>query len=177
VAVAGDLHHYRRHEAEDGSDTQLITAGGGGAFLHPTIGEPVERIDVGKAPTVSYTLRAEFPDEKISKRLLLRDLLFPFFNPKFGLLSAVLYLVIAWIYRSHVMREIASAPPGQAARIDGFFRALLALPGGFFWIVLVIASFVFFTDTHKKIYKYTAGTIHALTHLGGILWSVVERAG
>src|SRR6185295_8164743 len=35
VFIAGDLHHYRRHEAEDKS-TQKITAGGGGAFLHPT---------------------------------------------------------------------------------------------------------------------------------------------
>ena len=35
VFIAGDLHHYRRHEAQDKS-TQKITAGGGGAFLHPT---------------------------------------------------------------------------------------------------------------------------------------------
>ena len=32
VALAGDLHHYRRHQAADGSGKQLITAGGGGAF-------------------------------------------------------------------------------------------------------------------------------------------------
>jgi len=35
VYLAGDLHHYRRH-ATDGDDRQKITAGGGGAFLHPT---------------------------------------------------------------------------------------------------------------------------------------------
>ena len=32
--IAGDLHHYRRHE--DPAGVQKITAGGGGAFLHPT---------------------------------------------------------------------------------------------------------------------------------------------
>jgi hypothetical protein len=35
IFIAGDLHHYRRHEAQD-KTTQKITAGGGGAFLHPT---------------------------------------------------------------------------------------------------------------------------------------------
>jgi len=35
VYIAGDLHHYRRHEAWN-QCTQKITAGGGGAFLHPT---------------------------------------------------------------------------------------------------------------------------------------------
>jgi len=34
VVIAGDVHHYRRIAALDG--TQRITAGGGGAFLHPT---------------------------------------------------------------------------------------------------------------------------------------------
>ncbi|MGH9900566.1 MAG: hypothetical protein ACRD68_01865, partial [Pyrinomonadaceae bacterium] len=38
VYLAGDLHHYRRHEYRDrdGTTIQKITAGGGGAFLHPT---------------------------------------------------------------------------------------------------------------------------------------------
>jgi Calcineurin-like phosphoesterase len=35
VFIAGDLHHYRRHEARDHS-RQKITAGGGVAFLHAT---------------------------------------------------------------------------------------------------------------------------------------------
>ncbi len=33
--LAGDLHHYRRFATDDGQN-QKITAGGGGAFLHPT---------------------------------------------------------------------------------------------------------------------------------------------
>ncbi len=34
MTLTGDLHHYCRFEAED--DSQLITAGGGGAYLFPT---------------------------------------------------------------------------------------------------------------------------------------------
>ncbi len=37
VFLAGDQHHYRRHALPDDS-VQKITAGGGGAFLHPTHG-------------------------------------------------------------------------------------------------------------------------------------------
>ena len=33
--LAGDLHHYSRYASTD-CDVQLITSGGGGAFLHPT---------------------------------------------------------------------------------------------------------------------------------------------
>lgn len=39
VFIAGDLHHYRRHEFRDdasGEICQKITSGGGGAFLHAT---------------------------------------------------------------------------------------------------------------------------------------------
>jgi hypothetical protein len=92
IAVAGDLHHYRRHEATDGSRKQLITSGGGGAFLHPTFGPSVETIEVGGDHLLAYDLKAEFPDKKTSKRLLFLDFLFPFLNPQFGLLTGFLYL-------------------------------------------------------------------------------------
>ncbi|MFN7978747.1 MAG: metallophosphoesterase [Vicinamibacterales bacterium] len=46
VYLTGDLHHYRRHEETRASagaaePVQKITAGGGGAFLHPTHEEDV----------------------------------------------------------------------------------------------------------------------------------------
>ena len=46
VYLTGDLHHYRRHQetvdsAAGHSPVQKITAGGGGAFLHPTHEEDV----------------------------------------------------------------------------------------------------------------------------------------
>ncbi|MDH5767102.1 MAG: metallophosphoesterase, partial [Gammaproteobacteria bacterium] len=45
VTLSGDLHHYRRHVDKQGF--HKITAGGGGAFLHPTNGPDVDEIELG----------------------------------------------------------------------------------------------------------------------------------
>src|SRR5512147_978354 len=102
VAIAGDLHHYRRHEVADGSGAQLITSGGGGAFLLGTMGPKVDQVEFGDPPK-QFALKSEFPDRRTSARLLLRNFLFPLINPKFGLVTGILYLVIAWIYRVPVL--------------------------------------------------------------------------
>ncbi|HZR32170.1 MAG TPA: hypothetical protein VFA76_10020 [Terriglobales bacterium] len=171
VALAGDLHHYRRHESLDGARTQLITSGGGGAFLHPTYGSDVSELKVGKEPVTRYALKSEYPDQKTSKRLLWRDWLFPFYNPTFGLLTGAVYLAIAWIYREPVLRELGwLAPnPPKLAMAEAFVRALVGSPAGFFWMFAVIVVFWAFTDTHKPAYRYVAGTVHALSHLAGII--------
>ncbi len=36
AVLAGDLHHYSCNEVEEERGEQLITAGGGGTFTHPT---------------------------------------------------------------------------------------------------------------------------------------------
>jgi len=99
LTLTGDLHHYYRYEADDG--TQLVTAGGGGAYLFPTHTLP-ERLSLpavakgvedapaedalgvvpaeevpGTAPTegasgetrAEYTRRACFPPREVSERL------------------------------------------------------------------------------------------------------------
>ena len=169
VAIAGDLHHYRRHQVDDGSGVQLITSGGGGAFLLGTTGPKVKQVEFGDPPK-PFKLKSEFPDRKTSARLLLRNFLFPFINPKFGLLTGTLYLVIAWIYRVPVLREYEallqhSDPVNNTIII---VRTLLASPFGFGVLALVVVAFVAFTDTHVRVYKYLGGTAHALANLGAI---------
>lgn len=88
VHLAGDLHHYRRHAHDDG--TQKITAGGGGAFLHPTHGTRVATLPG------DFTLRSAFPAESVSRRLAWRNLAFPFINPKFGWVTASVYAIAGW---------------------------------------------------------------------------------
>jgi hypothetical protein len=107
VFIAGDLHHYRRHEALDKS-TQKITAGGGGAFLHPThvgirgksldtiieheldeepeeerhlpmgIGEKKRQTDHDVDKDRVFELRGCFPPTKESRKLTWRNLIFPY---------------------------------------------------------------------------------------------------
>ncbi len=88
VHLAGDLHHYRRHAHADG--TQKITAGGGGAFLHPTHGADVSTLAGG------FTLRKAFPAEAVSRRLAWRNVLFPIVNPRFGWVTGSVYALIGW---------------------------------------------------------------------------------
>ncbi len=173
VALAGDLHHYRRHEATDGSGKQLITAGGGGAFLHPTYGPPADRLEVGREKLTEYRLKAEFPSRQTSAKLLFLDLLFPFPNWKFGFLGGGLYLAIAWIYRVPMSEQFSRLGPHPplADRLSAFFLGLLASPAGFFWIVALVLAFWGFTDTHKRWYRLLGGGTHALSHLAGIVFS------
>src|SRR6185295_8889378 len=79
VYLAGDLHHYRRHEASDGR--QKITAGGGGAFLHPTHGANVNKLAGG------FELRQSFPSPEQSRQMCWGNLAFLFRNPLFGAVS------------------------------------------------------------------------------------------
>lgn len=82
VYIAGDRHYYRRHENPK-TGRQKIKAGGGGAFLPPTHYENVEQI--GKRD--KYDLRESFPDTKTSRKLGWFNLLFPLYNPWFGVVT------------------------------------------------------------------------------------------
>jgi hypothetical protein len=92
VHLAGDLHHYRRHAHADGA--QKITAGGGGAFLHPTHGADVSRLAGG------FDLQSVFPSEAISRRLAWRNVFFPLINPRFGWVPAFVYVIAGWWWQT-----------------------------------------------------------------------------
>jgi hypothetical protein len=151
VYLAGDLHHYRRHEAADG--TQKITAGGGGAFLHPTHGADVDELDGG------FKLKGCFPDTASSWRLGLRNLIFPILNPKFGLVTAVLYLFSVWPFMTHL------GGAGFGVEVRHGAVELVSNPMHAIWLCIMLFGFLFFTDTHSKAYRFIAGTLHGLSHV------------
>jgi len=156
VVLAGDLHHYRRHEAPDGR--QKITAGGGGAYLSPT------HHDVSEVATLpeGYTLKTSFPSVEESKRLSWGNLLFIRHNPKFGLVTAVLYLLLGW----SVKVPLGAVSLGEPTRALAALRdAVLLSPTAMVWGVLVVFGFVTFTDSHSPTQKRLGGTLHALAHL------------
>jgi hypothetical protein len=88
--IAGDLHHYRRHANAAGA--QKITAGGGGAFLHPTHAPDASMLGFG------FGLRSSYPAESVSRRLTWRNLRFPFINPKFGLAMGSMYGLLGYFW-------------------------------------------------------------------------------
>lgn len=154
VFIAGDLHHYRRHEAAD--QTQKITAGGGGAFLHPTHGPDVSTLPGG------YALEESFPDIATSRKLCRRNFLFPVLNPQFGILTGFLYMLTAWSAMTNVgVFGIHEILPALSASING----VLNKPVAVFWGLALFFGFVLFTDTHSRLYRWIMGPVHGLAHV------------
>ncbi|HRJ85922.1 MAG TPA: metallophosphoesterase, partial [Ignavibacteria bacterium] len=175
VFLTGDLHHYRRHEElnakEKNAKVQKITAGGGGAFMHPTHGGDFSLLTEeqqlpGQKPR-EFELKKSYPDVKTSKRLGWLNIFFPFTNPGFGILTGTFYLITIWIVSSTFHFEFAH-------NVRGFFdqtlRAFLVNPVAALWLGAVAAGFVFFTDTHSKWYKWLGGLTHFFMNLFSIAY-------
>ena len=129
VFLTGDLHFYKRHENAEG--IQKITSGGGGAFLHPTHAPDTKQLRNG------FAERAAYPDEKTSRRLSWRNLLFPFINPKSGWLYAFLYAMSAWLASASLeASDIIDLPTALAATMNAAIRD----PLNGMWLVSIIGG-------------------------------------
>jgi hypothetical protein len=169
VYIAGDRHYYRRHENSD-TGKQKITAGGGGAFLHPTHQENVEQI--GKKKGHLYNLKKSFPDVPTSRRLCWRNLLFLFYNPWFGVLTAALYLLTARAFLSDIGRFNLNQFHLAARTV---IQDALVQPISIYWVIIIVLGFFLFTDTSSRKYRFLMGSIHAFVHLIAVFfvsWAV-----
>ncbi|MCB1623152.1 MAG: hypothetical protein KDI32_01095 [Pseudomonadales bacterium] len=162
VFLTGDLHLYKRHSNAAG--IHKITAGGGGAFLHPTHAPATHNLRDG------FVQRAAYPDEKTSSRLTWRNFLFPFLNPKFLPIPAFLYAMSAWFASASLT---AADTDDLLTAFDAAVRAAVRDPVNGLWLILVIAAFIFFTDTHVRWWRVLGGISHGLAHLAaafGVGW-------
>ncbi len=188
VFLTGDLHHYRRHEEAgrptgSGSPVQKITAGGGGAFLHPTHEEDLsvlhESTEDPAAETKTFTLRKSYPGARTSSRLAWGNLFFFFKNPRAGIVPAILYLVTAWLAGAAI-GDAVPRHPGHALKLTG--DAFGGHPGLALWSIACVAAFLAFTDTHSKVYRVLGGLAHcaahwmALFYIGWGAWSLSDMA-
>lgn len=154
--VAGDWHHYRRHEK---NGVHKITAGGGGAFLHPT------HEDIEKVRTLKDGSRlvedAIFPPLDVSRKLAWRNLGFAWLNPGFGPLPALLYVLTAWIVGADL--DTCTTVSQAVLSVIGAIRHS---PGSALWLFVLFTGFVLFTDTHYRTYRVVGGLLHAASHMG-----------
>ena len=157
IYIAGDRHYYRRHE-EMKTGRQKITAGGGGAFLHPTHNEAVRQ--TGKRER--YELKKSFPDAETSRKLCRRNFLFPFYNPWFGIVTGILYLLTARAFLTNLGHYKLS---DIFQSLGAVFRDALVQPVSLYWVLAIFLGFFVFTDTYSKIYRFVAGSIHGIIHL------------
>lgn len=151
VFLAGDLHHYRRHEGP--KKVQKITAGGGGAFLHPT--HPDAEVRVLKEQDArgrEFVLKQSFPSVEESRRLTWGNVAFLFKNPSFGILTAVLYVFIS----------------GSVGAFEGgwdLFTKIVTTPLTSIVVSITLLGYVLFTDTHDTHYKIIGGALHGAANI------------
>ena len=169
--LAGDLHHYRRHEHATDPSQQRIVSGGGGAYLAPTH-KPFfgpEATSMRHSVTVGdqrFEQRRAFPTPATSLRLSLLNLFFLVTNWRFGLLTGLAYAGLTWA-------SVPSQPPDLTP--SGVARAFLALlndqPGRVPVLLAVLAGFVFFTyysgrgDQDGRLFRLIGGFLHGGVHI------------
>jgi hypothetical protein len=170
VHLAGDLHHYRRHEetadsAGANEPVQKITSGGGGAFLHPTHEDDFRElheeavVEGGRART--FEARATYPTTRQSALLAWGNVLFLFRNPRFGIVPAALYLMTAWLVGAASGSEVPSNP-WRAFVLTA--NAFSTHPGLGLWCMALVLGLLAFTDTHSRLYRGLGGLAHAAAH-------------
>lgn len=155
VFLTGDLHFYKRHENAAG--VQKITAGGGGAFLHPTHAPSTKQLRDG------FVEKAVFPNEATSRALAWRNWLFPFINPYYMILPAFVYALSAWLASEHLQPEHLT---DMSTAFGNTVHAAIRYPLDGLWVLGIIGAFVFFTDTHVRWWRIIGGVSHALGQLG-----------
>ncbi|WP_233595364.1 MULTISPECIES: metallophosphoesterase [Corallococcus] len=153
VFLAGDLHHYRRHENTEGR--QKIVAGGGGAFLHPT---HLPRVDTRPD---GFVLKECFPSQKTSRELTWRNLLFPAINPWFAAFMGFVYALLGWGVAANLNEGAVSAPPlrevlSAALQSTG---SLLVAAG------TLLGAIAFADDRRGKAWQKVSGGVHGAAHL------------
>lgn len=149
VYLAGDLHHYRRFEADDNSNVHKITAGGGGAFLHPTHDfdfrkhrkkqlKKTNQIREKTKKRLHFILREDYPGFKESRKQTRKNFLFLWNNKKFGAVTAVIYTILAWFIYGGIEQRPEWAKENFAKAFDNLFNNAPGILGSlwaFLWVL------------------------------------------
>lgn len=167
-------HHYCRYRDQH-SSAQLITAGGGGAFLHPTHDLP-ERIDDpgdGDDTAGSFELAAVYPSRAASKRLRKRVWLLPIFNLPLATVLGGIQVLVVFMLGLHLH---------DRHRFVGFSdlgRALWDSPTAFLLIIVVIATFgamIRLAHDATGVPRVLIGAGHSLLQFGGLAAVIVAAS-
>lgn len=162
VYLAGGVHHYRRFENAAG--VHKITAGGGGAFLHPTHDFDYTKIYKTNSSEESFEIKATYPHPTDSRQYDWQ-LLYSFIikNPKFGFITAIVYSMLAWLIQLNIKDRITLQEILVSTISD-----LITEPLASFFLLFVLVAFTFFTDSNSRVFKRVAGTLHGVAHLTAI---------
>ncbi len=157
VWLAGDMHHYRRHEDARDSRYQRITSGGGGAYLSAThepatggAASPLRR--VVRVGGETFHQQFAYPSPATTLRLSFLNLLFTFKNWRFGMLTGLAYMTLTWGSRDQGLIEAARSIVEE-------------YPARLVWLALVLAAFIFYADERVPTFRWVGGILHGATHI------------
>ncbi len=183
VILAGDLHHYSRYANESGD--QMITAGGGGAYLTGTHHLPYHVADLAIEQSASDPDRAAdlssyhvtefpYPSRSDSRRLALRAVLLAFRPANWAftfLLMGGFYALFARNLRQVV--DIGPQPFTELIRIP--INILVSPPDRGVWLLIAIAlgagALVTATSerTSRRWLTVSWGLLHGLIHMVAVV--------
>jgi hypothetical protein len=187
LVLTGDSHHYSRY-SEDGS-VQYLTAGGGGAFLHPThqlsdrnfvfdYAAPAQNIRKAGHYNRSFKLQpkiggsgeAVFPDKATSRSLTKRNVGFALLNPGMLLLYWIAYALFFWSLEASSVIAV-NQPLGEYLGSLSTYRCALirqvligfATPWPTLLFFTSLAIYGYFTDEpYSKPRRWIIGLSHGL---------------
>lgn len=179
LVLTGDLHHYSRYGASDDQVT-LMTAGGGGAFMHPTHKLPdVVSIKPDGSKSQSFTRQKCYPSRQISVRLTWHNLLFPFNNRKFALTSGLIYVLLVWFLETRNLAadqglgskiiEMIGDHTSVTHTLSHFFSLIPRSPEFAIVVAMVAAALIAFNIRRDFWARVSVGLLHTLLHITGLV--------
>jgi hypothetical protein len=166
--LSGDLHHYSRYETPDPTETktQLITCGGGGAFLLGTDALPA-KVEIGTRLHADF--KESFPKKPQSQGMRFGVLMPQTKHWKLFSLLGLAMMSLVWLLEAQGPESfVIGAPMFGAAFFHALFGSLLASPIPLFVTGLVLLGFYSFArsdEDRPKWRAFLAGAIHGLLQL------------
>jgi hypothetical protein len=177
LIVSGDSHHYARYQLPGAP--QLITCGGGGAYLSATHDLPADlkldatlgRVEGGAAAT--YRRERIYPDDADSKGLAWRHFLaIPHRNAWFASLAGGLYVLFT-LLAAAAQKPVAGGFGARLLAFDGIhpsaFRFAPPILPALVLAVLIVLGAIGLTQPAPgrpgRWRKVAVGTAHGLAHL------------
>ena len=166
-------HHYARYEGPDGA-TQLVTAGGGGAFLHPTHDLPETTDPPGEDDAGPYRRAAVYPSAKKSRSLRKRVWFLPVYNLPLAVALGAIQVLVVFMLTLHLDDRHRHAGFGDLV------RALWESPTAFLLILLIVASFgamIRLAHDASGVPRLLIGLGHSALQFGGLGAAIVIASG
>jgi len=185
LLIAGDIHHYSRYSAAN-SHMQFITAGGGGAFLHPThqLKPEIEAHWRGDDITLKLANNTHdksklscYPDKETSKSLLWGNFKFILRNWDFCIALGCIFGILANLLVIGGLNVIPSEASSFSYEFfsqipsilhDAFNTTTSVIIG-----ILVVVIMYAYADTANKTLKAIIGPLHGILHLAILFFFTV----